>query len=132
MAGHCTWASFAFQKVSRFAEAITAARHSAEASPNEMLPRAALARAYGVMGNKDEARKVVRQMLDLSRRRFISENDFATAYSGWDSEQSLAWLEKAHTGRGGLLVYLKVDATFDDLRSEPRFQDLLRRLKVPS
>ena len=132
VAGHCTWASFAFQKVSRFAEAITAARHSAEASPNEMLPRAALARAYGVMGNKDEARKVVRQMLDLSRRRFISENDFATAYSGWDSEQSLAWLEKAYTGRGGLLVYLKVDATFDDLRSEPRFQDLLRRLKVPS
>ena len=132
VAGHCTWASFAFQKVSRFADAISAATQSSEASPNEMLPRAALARAYGVMGNRDEARKVVAQMLDLSRRRFISEYDFASAYSGWDPEQALAWLEKAYTGRVGLLVYLKVDGAFDDLRSDPRFQDILRRLNIPS
>lgn len=132
VAGHCTWASFAFQKVSRFDEAIKAARQSSEASPNEMLPRAALARAYGVMGKKDEARKVLAQMLELSKRRFVSENDFAEAYSGWDSEESLAWLEKAYTGRVGLLVYLKVDGAFDDLRSDPRFQDLLRRLNIPS
>jgi len=132
VAGHCTWASFAFQKTSRFDEAITAARQSSEASPNEMLPRAALARAYGVMGNRDEARKLLQRMVDLSKRRFISEYDFAMAYSGWDSEQSLAWLEKAYTGRVGLLVYLKVDGAFDDLRSDPRFQDLLRRLNIPS
>jgi hypothetical protein len=94
--------------------------------------RAALARAYGVMGNRGEARKVVSQMLDLSKRRFISEYDFASAYSGWDPEQSLAWLEKAYTGRVGLLVYLKVDGAFDDLRSDPRFQDILRRLNIPS
>jgi tetratricopeptide (TPR) repeat protein len=131
VAGHCTWASFAFQKLSRFDEAITAARQSSEASPNEMLPRAALARAYGAMGNKDEARKVLRQMLDLSRRRFISEYDFAAAYSGWDPEESLAWLEKGYEGRVGLLVYLKADGVFDDLRSNPRFQDLVRRLAIP-
>jgi tetratricopeptide (TPR) repeat protein len=53
VAGHFTWVSFAYQKVSRFDEAIAAAKRSKEASPNEMLPTAALARAYGVMGNKD-------------------------------------------------------------------------------
>ena len=131
VAGHCTWASFAYQKVSRFDDAIAAAKRSSESSPNEMLPRAALARAYGVMGNKDEARKVVRQMLDLSKRRFISEYDFAAAYSGWDPEESLAWLEKGYAGRVGLLVYLKVDGSFDDFRSDPRFQDLIRRLAIP-
>jgi TolB-like protein/Tfp pilus assembly protein PilF/predicted Ser/Thr protein kinase len=131
VAGHCTWASFAYQKVSRFDDAIAAAKRSSESSPNEMLPRAALARAYGVMGNKDEARKVLRQMLDLSKRRFISEYDFAAAYSGWDPEESLAWLEKGYAGRVGLLVYLKVDGAFDDFRSDPRFQDLIRRLAIP-
>jgi tetratricopeptide (TPR) repeat protein len=131
VAGHCTWASFAYQKLSRFDEAITVAKRSSESSPNEMLPRAALARAYGVMGNKDEARRVMRQMLDLSKRRFISEYDFAAAYSGWDPEESLAWLQKGYEGRGGLLVYLKVDASFDDFRSDPRFQDLIRRLAIP-
>jgi serine/threonine-protein kinase len=131
VAGHCTWSSFAFQKTSRFAEAITAAKQAGEVSPNEMLPRGALARAYGVMGNKDEARKVLQQMRELSKRRFISEYDFAVANSGWNPEESLAWLEKAYKGRVGLLVYLKVDAAFDDLRSDPRFQDLIRRIRIP-
>ena len=131
VAGHCTWSSFAFQKTSRFAEAITAAKQAGEVSPNEMLPRGALARAYGVMGNKDEARKVLQQMQELSKRRFISEYDFAVANSGWNPEESLAWLEKAYKGRVGLLVYLKVDAAFDDLRSDPRFQDLIRRIRIP-
>jgi serine/threonine-protein kinase len=131
VAGHCTWAIFAFQKVGRFDEAIAAGKRSSEASPNEMLPRAALARAYGVTGNKEEARRVVRQMTELARRRFVSEYDFATAHSGWDAEESLAWLEKAYEGRAGLLVYLKADANFDDLRSDPRFQALVRRLAIP-
>jgi len=131
VAGHCTWSSFAFQKTSRFAEAITAAKQAGEVSPNEMLPRGALARAYGVMGNKDEARRVLQEMQELSKRRFISEYDFAVANSGWNPEESLAWLEKAYKGRVGLLVYLKVDASFDDLRSDPRFQDLIRRIRIP-
>jgi serine/threonine-protein kinase len=131
VAGHCTWSSFAFQKVSRFDDAITAAKQAGEASPNEMLPRAALARAYGVMGNRDQARKVLQQMHDLSKRRFISEYDFAAAYSGWNPEKSLAWLEKAYKGRVGLLVYINVDANFDDLHSDLRFQDLVRRIGVP-
>ncbi|HKA36227.1 MAG TPA: protein kinase [Thermoanaerobaculia bacterium] len=132
VAGHCTWASFAFQKVSRLPDAVAAAKRSAESSPNEMLPRAALARAYGVMGNVDEARKVVGQMHELAKRRFISEYDFAAAYSSWDPENCLAWLEKAYDGRVGLLVYLNVDSIFDDLRSNPRFQSLVRRLNIPS
>ena len=131
VAGQCTWSSFAFQKTSRFAEAITAAKQAGEVSPNEMLPRAALARAYGVMGNKDEAREVLQQMQELLKRRFISEYDFAVANSGWNPEESLAWLEKGYKGRVGLLVYLKVDAAFDDLRSDPRFQDLIRRVRIP-
>ena len=131
VAGHCTWASFAFQKASRFGEAITAAKQSSEVSPNEMLPRGALARAYGVMGNRVEARRVLQQMLELSKRRFVSEYDFAAAYSGWDPEEALAWLEKGYEGRVGLLVYLKVDGAFDDLHADPRFQDLIRRLAIP-
>src|SRR5262249_44639543 len=132
VAGHCTWSSFAFQKVSQWPEAVAAAKRAAEASPNEMLPRAALARAYGSMGNTEEARRVLSEMHQLAKRRFISEYDFAAAYSGWDPENCLAWLEKGYDGRVGLLVYLNVDSIFDDLRSNPRFQTLVRRLNIPS
>ena len=129
--GACTWAIFAFHQTSRFAEAIAAAKAAIDVSPNEMLPRAALARAYGVSGNREEADKAIQKLRDLATRRFVSEYEFAVANSGWNREESLAWLEKGYQGRVGMLVYLKVDAVFDGLRSDPRFQDLIRRIGIP-
>jgi serine/threonine-protein kinase len=131
VAGFCTFAIFAYQQKGRFEEAIAAAKRISEASPNEMIPRAALARSYGVMGNRAEAEKVVRSMEDLSKRRFISEYDFAVASSGWNKEATFRWLEKAYEGRTGLLVYARVDSVWDDLRPDPRFQDLVRRIGIP-
>jgi eukaryotic-like serine/threonine-protein kinase len=131
VAGHCTWSTLAFQQLSRFPEAIAAAKQASEASPNEMLPRAVLARAYGITGNKAEAEKVLDHFREVSKRRFISEYDFAVANSGWNSEESLAWLEKGYQNRAGLIVYLRVDPSFDGLRSDPRFQELVRRIGIP-
>ena len=131
VAGFCTFAIFAFQQKGRFEEAITTAKRISAASPNEMLPRAALARSYGVMGNTDEAKKVVRAMEALSKRRFISEYDFAVANSGWNPEETLRWLQKAYAGRAGMVVYARVDSVWDDLRSDPRFQELVRRIGIP-
>ena len=128
VAGFCTFAIFAYQAKGRFDEAIEAAKRIREASPNEMLPRAALARSYGVMGNVEEARRVMRGMEELGRKRFISEHDFALAYSGWDNEAAFRWLEKAYEGRVGLLVYAGVDSVWDTLRPDPRFQQIVKRL----
>ena len=131
VAGFCTFAIFAFQQKGRFDEAIETAKRISAASPNEMLPRAALARSYGVMGNIDEAKKAVRAMEDLSKRRFISEYDFAVAHSGWDKDGALRWLERAYAGRVGLLVYARVDSVWDDLRADPRFQEVVRKIGIP-
>jgi len=131
VAGFCAFAIFAYQQKGRLDDAIATAKRIAETSPNEMLPRAALARSYGVMGNTEEARKVVRAMEELSKKRFISEYDFAVAHSGWDEAGALRWLEKAWEGRAGLLVYARADANWDGLRSNPRFQDLVRKIGIP-
>jgi tetratricopeptide (TPR) repeat protein len=130
VAGFCTFAIFAYQAKGRFDEAIAEAKRISEASPNEILPRAALARSYGVMGNREEAERAVRAMADLSKRRFISEYDFALANSGWNHDATIRWLEKAYEGRVGLLVYAGVDSVWDGLRGQARFQDLLRRIGV--
>ena len=47
-----------------------------------------------------------------------------------DRENALKWLEKAYQERSHLMVYLKVDPVWDDLRSDTRFQDLLRRMRL--
>jgi TolB-like protein/Tfp pilus assembly protein PilF len=48
-----------------------------------------------------------------------------------DKEQALAWLEKAYEKRDGPLFFLKVSPLWDPLRSDTRFQDVLRRMNFP-
>jgi hypothetical protein len=47
-----------------------------------------------------------------------------------EKEQAFEWLEKAYEERSSALVYLKVDPSFDSLRDDPRFTDLLRRIHL--
>lgn len=131
VAGFCSFGVLALQQRALYEEAIREARRISEASPNELLPKAALARIHGVMGNRVEAEKALEAMKQLSEKRFISEYDFALAASGWRPEEALGWLESAHRGRAGLLVYAGVDAVWDELRSDPKFQDIVRRVGIP-
>ena len=48
-----------------------------------------------------------------------------------DRDQSLRWLEKAYADRDWRLVEIALEPRFDSLRSEPRFQDLHRRINLP-
>ncbi len=48
-----------------------------------------------------------------------------------ENDEALAWLERTHRERGPLLAHLEVMPQFDPLRSDPRFQDLLRRIGFP-
>ena len=46
------------------------------------------------------------------------------------SDQAFEWLEKAYQLRSPLMEQLKTDEAFDNVRADPRFQDLLRRLRL--
>ncbi|HEY7514077.1 MAG TPA: hypothetical protein VIC87_06345 [Vicinamibacteria bacterium] len=48
-----------------------------------------------------------------------------------EEDRALEWLERAYARRDKGLVYLKVEALLDPLRSRPRFQGLLRRMNFP-
>ena len=83
-------------------------------------------------GKRDEAQKVLDELKGLSEQRYVSPVDMAIMYTGQaEKDQAFEWLEKAYEERPGELVYLKVDPRFDSLRSDPRFQDLVRRLGLP-
>ena len=73
--------------------------------------------------------KILHQLQDLSQRRYISPHEMAMIYAGLgEKDQAFAWLEKAYADRVWRLPYLKVEPRFDNLRSDPRFADLVRRV----
>jgi tetratricopeptide (TPR) repeat protein len=91
-----------------------------------------LARAYAAVGRRTEALKIISQLRGLSKRRYVSSYVIAHIYAALgDFDQACAWLEKAYEERTFELSNLNVDPRFDRLRSDPRFQALLRRMNFP-
>lgn len=84
---------------------------------------------YGAAGRKEEGQRALGQLKDLSKRAHASPFWMATAYTGLgEKEQAFRYFEQAfaeHTWGGA--VTLKVNAVFDGLRPDPRYDDLLRR-----
>jgi hypothetical protein len=69
------------------------------------------------------------ELLELSRHRYVTPPALANVYIGLgDKDQAFFWLEKAFQQRSYYLVYLKVFPGVDVLRSDPRLDDLLRRM----
>jgi serine/threonine-protein kinase len=90
---------------------------------------AALGRAYGMVGKKDEALKVVDELRELSKDRYITP--YATVLilaAMGEIDEALSWLEDAFAERVSDLIYLRVDPFLDNLRSDPRFNALLEKV----
>ena len=84
---------------------------------------------YGMGGRKEEAHVVATQLGDLSRRTYVSPLWMTIFQTGLgEKDQAFQWLERVFAERaGGGAVSLKVNPVFDNLRSDPRFLDFLRR-----
>jgi tetratricopeptide (TPR) repeat protein len=95
-------------------------------------PLASLGRAYALQKKVPEARKVLDQLRELSRRNHVPPYNVAWIYAALgEKDQALAMLGRAYDERSWYMVALAVDPKFDNLRSDPRFADLVRRVGLP-
>jgi hypothetical protein len=75
---------------------------------------------------------LIEELKQLSKKQYVSPYDIATIYAGLgEKDRALEWLQKAYQDRDGWLTQLKVDPIFDALRSDQRFQDLMRQVGLP-
>jgi tetratricopeptide (TPR) repeat protein len=94
---------------------------------------ASLGHTYALAGKRDKALKVLDELREISKHRYVSPYLFAVVYAGLsDKEQTFAWLDKAFQDRSVFLIWVKVEPLFDPLRDDPRFQALLGRVGLPS
>ena len=126
------WLGLVYLQKGLFPEALTELRTASEISGGSHLYVAYLGHAYGVTGDASEARKILDQLKEQSLRSYVSSYSIAEVCLGLgDQNQALEWLEKAYEERARAMSLIKVEPILDPLRSDPRFQDLVRRMNFP-
>jgi TolB-like protein/DNA-binding winged helix-turn-helix (wHTH) protein len=92
---------------------------------------AQLAHAQAAAGNRAEALKLLEEG-KWPKHKYVSPEEIAAVYVALDEkETAFEWLEQAYQIRSASLINLKVDPRFDDLRSDRRFSNLIRRIGLP-
>jgi serine/threonine protein kinase/Tfp pilus assembly protein PilF len=87
--------------------------------------------AHAVLGDREKAEHLIRELNELSKQTFVSPFFVATIYTGLgEKDKAFEWLEKAYEARSYWLMCLNADPQFDSLRSDCRFTSLLRRTGV--
>ncbi|HWW18089.1 MAG TPA: winged helix-turn-helix domain-containing protein [Candidatus Saccharimonadales bacterium] len=119
----------AYEQKGMFQEAISEFQKAREISPSSTFVIAGLGHTHAVAGHHGEAMRILVELAGMSKSSYVSPFDVAVVYAGsGDNRSTLRWLEKALAERSGWLVYLKYDPRFEPVRSDPGFQDLVRRV----
>jgi len=73
------------------------------------------------------------ELNEMSKQAYVSSYDLAILYVGLgDKDHALEQLNKSFEDRAGFIIYLNVEPFFDPLRADPRFSDLVRKMKFQS
>ncbi len=91
-----------------------------------------LAYAYARAGKIKEVRNILVEMLRTNEQSQNAETEIAGVYASLsETHKTMEWLEKAYNRRAGYLVMINFDSSFDEIRSDPRFQALVKKIGFP-
>jgi tetratricopeptide (TPR) repeat protein len=120
----------AYLQKKEFAAAIPELQKAVELSGRSPVSVANLARAYAASGKKSEAVKLLNELQKKSSPGFSHASEIAVVYASLgDVDPAISWLEKGYEERFNPGVLLRPG--LDPLRSDPRFQEILRRVGLP-
>ena len=116
----------------RYDLAVSAGEKAVDLSGGSPLMRAALAHTYGVSNRANEARKILDELNTVGQHKYVAPHFFAGICIGLgENDRAIDYLEKSYQEHSHWLIYLHIDPSMDELRSHPRFQDLLQRVGLP-
>jgi serine/threonine-protein kinase len=119
------------ERVGKFPEAVASLERARELDSSPVVLEM-LAGTYAAWGRKAEAERVLAELTDLATRQYVCPYEVATVHAGLgDKEKTMQWLEKGFEERADCMAWARFDAKLDALHGDARFQDLLRRLRMP-
>jgi TolB-like protein len=123
----------AYMRLNEHAKAIAHLKQARTETGEMPLMDAALGLAYAVSGKKAETMKLAEAFKAAAKKRYIPPTYFGMLFAGLgDKDKAMMWLEKAYEDRADGLTWLNVEPMLDEVRSDPRFQDLIRRIGLIS
>ena len=97
------------------------------------FPSPGLGITYAKMGRREDCRRVVDQLIEKSRQQYVAADSIAAVYVALgEKDEALRWLERAFEEHSGSFYSYLFRPEFRELRSDPRFADLLRRTGIDS
>jgi len=130
---HRTLAMTYLQK-SMYKEATAEFEKALVISPGNPYVLSELGYGFALSGKRMEAQKMLDRLNDLAKQKYVPSSYRVMIYAGLgEKDKALEWLEKSYEERhivGDGTGDIKVDPVFDPLRSDPRFQDILRRMNL--
>lgn len=122
---------WALMRTGRPDEGLTNLEHAVRLDPAGMLYLGQLGQGYATCGRPDAAREVLARLEGMSHQRLGTSYPLAYVHTGLgDHARALDMLERAYEERAGGVYGIKGSFLFTALRSEPRFQALLRRMHL--
>ena len=112
-------------------EAIAEMRRGVDLADGTTRPLALLGMHLARIGQRDEARDILNQLLNLAKTRYVSPSSIAAVYAALgEVDPALDALDQAFVARDTRLIFLKDDPRLMSLRQEPRFVALMHKLKL--
>ena len=117
----------------KYDRALESLERGVEISKHHPHALAVLGSTYALTGRRPESLKILAELKELSQRRYLSPANIARVYASLGkNEQALTWLEKAYSERSSWMTRIHLwGPELGNLRADPRFQDLLRRMNFP-
>jgi TolB-like protein len=121
-----------YQQQGRFPDAVVELTKARELNDQSAVPPAELAHAYALSGQTAKARQTLNDVIAFAKTKYVDPYALAVVYAALgDKDEAFTRLAQAYAERSFNLINLKVDPELDSLRSDKRFQDLLRRMNFP-
>jgi TolB-like protein/Flp pilus assembly protein TadD len=127
------WLASAYREMKMYPEALRHFRTACSLAPGNPALLMALGHALAVSGDRQGAQAILGQLQTLSHQRYVPSLYIAGIHVGLgDKKNAFLYLNKAVDEHNDRLIYLAVEPIADPLRSDPRFETLLRRVHLVS
>jgi eukaryotic-like serine/threonine-protein kinase len=122
-----------YRTLGRYDLAIAEGEKGVKLSGGSPLMRAALAHSYGKAGRREEALQILGELTELAKTKYVAPHFFVGIHTGLgENERALEYLGKSYEEHSHWLIYLHMDPRMDELRKDPQFQELLKRVGLPA